>query len=162
MAAVGCSIRGEAPNSGYRLKMKKPYLLLFQQKSLSSHRVIQSFKLTSGKFGSEGSLGAPYGAISGNISYCRQVATLSNCSGRVMKSPSSIPKKSDQTMKLFSWVMKSPDRVAMLPSWIPTVSDRMPKASSSSSIRKTFKKLYEQKDLVRNNKDQYGVICDNI
>ena len=65
-----------------------------------------------------------------------------------MKSPSSIPKKSDQTMKLFSW--------------IPTVSDRMPKASSSSSIRKTFKKLYEQKDLVRNNKDQYGVICDNI
>ena len=140
MAAVGCSIRGEAPNSGYRLKMKKPYLLLFQQKSLSSHRVIQSFKLTGGKFGSEG--------FSGNISYCRQVATLSNCSGRVMKSPSSIPKKSDQTMKLFSW--------------IPTVSDRMPKASSSSSIRKTFKKLYEQKDLVRNNKDQYGVICDNI
>ena len=128
--------------------MKKPYLLLFQQKSLSSHRVIQSFKLTGGKFGSEGSLGAPYGALSGNISYCRQVATLSNCSGRVMKSPSPIPKKSDQTMKLFSW--------------IPTVSDRMPKASSSSSIRKTFKKLYEQKDLVRNNKDQYGVICDNI
>ena len=31
-----------------------------------------------------------------------------------------------------------------------------------NTVRKSFKKLYEQKDLVRNNKDQYGAICDNI
>ena len=34
--------------------------------------------------------------------------------------------------------------------------------SGSTVIRKTFKKLYEQKDLVRNTKDQYGAVCDNI
>ena len=35
-------------------------------------------------------------------------------------------------------------------------------SSKCNTVRKTFKKLYEQKDLVRNNKDQYGAICDNI
>jgi len=34
--------------------------------------------------------------------------------------------------------------------------------SGSTVMRKTFKKLYEQKDLVRNTKDQYGAVCDNI
>ena len=32
----------------------------------------------------------------------------------------------------------------------------------STSQRKTFKKLYEQKDLVRNTKDQYAHACENI
>ena len=36
------------------------------------------------------------------------------------------------------------------------------KIPQQNEIRKTFKKLYEQKDLVRNTKDQYGVICDDI
>ena len=36
------------------------------------------------------------------------------------------------------------------------------KIPHQNEIRKTFKKLYEQKDLVRNTKDQYGVICDDI
>ena len=35
-------------------------------------------------------------------------------------------------------------------------------SNSTNPVRKTFKKLYEQKDLVRNSKDQYGVVCDNI
>ena len=34
--------------------------------------------------------------------------------------------------------------------------------SSSLAVRKTFKKLYQQKDLVRNTKDQYGAVCDSI
>jgi len=32
----------------------------------------------------------------------------------------------------------------------------------STTGRKTFKKLYEQKDLVRNTKDQYGAVCETI
>ena len=36
------------------------------------------------------------------------------------------------------------------------------KIPQQNEIRKTFKKLYEQKDLVRNTKDQYGMICDDI
>jgi hypothetical protein len=130
--------KAELSNLGYRLKMKKSYLLLIHQKFLSSDRMIQSFKLTGGKFGSEASLGAPYGALSGNILYSRQVATLPN------------------------WVPSEPGRVIKSPNWKAKPSDPKPLVSSSSSIRKTFKKLYEQKDLVRNNKDQYGVICDNI
>ena len=35
-------------------------------------------------------------------------------------------------------------------------------SSTSNDMRKTFKKLYEQTDLVRNTKDQYGVVCDTI
>ena len=35
-------------------------------------------------------------------------------------------------------------------------------SNTSIAMRKTFKKLYEQKDLVRNTKDQYGVVCDTI
>ena len=36
------------------------------------------------------------------------------------------------------------------------------RCNSTNAVRKTFKKLYEQKDLVRNSKDQYGVVCDSI
>ena len=36
------------------------------------------------------------------------------------------------------------------------------RCNSTNAVRKTFKKLYEQRDLVRNSKDQYGVVCDSI
>ena len=55
------------------------------------------------------------------------------------------------------WASKHSDQR----SGIPTVFSRYAHGQSSA-VRKTFKKLYEQKDLVRNTKDQYGAICDNI
>ena len=72
---------------------------------------------------------------------------------------------SGQVAKLLSYLtsrLKMKKSYLLATQWKNTSSDRVIKWPNSSKMRKTFKKLYEQKDLVRNTKDQYGVVCDNI
>ena len=42
------------------------------------------------------------------------------------------------------------------------VRERSSHSYLQASPRKTFKKLYEQKHLVRNTKDQYSAVCDKL